>query len=237
MPIDIAELTTSVDASTDRFYGKYRGQVADTNDPLQSGRVKVSVPEVLGDVQTGWALPCTPYASKGHGLYTIPPVGASVWVEFEAGDVSRPIWTGGWWGPSEAPGAPSSPLPSPNRRELVSETGLTVALDDDSGELLISDANGTNLMRIKAQAGQIELTALTQVTIEATRILHGQGATEPAVLGNQLLTYLTQLVTMFNTHLHPGELAAGVIPVTPAPPVAPFPPAPPTLLSLKNSVE
>jgi hypothetical protein len=38
---------------------------------------------------------------------------------------------------------------------------------------------------------------------------------------------------MFNTHLHPGELAAGVLPVTPAPPVPPFPPATPSLLSMK----
>ena len=40
--------------------------------------------------------------------------------------------------------------------------------------------------------------------------------------GDQLLQYLNQLVTLFNTHVHPGELAAGFIPVTPAPPVAPF---------------
>jgi hypothetical protein len=38
---------------------------------------------------------------------------------------------------------------------------------------------------------------------------------------------------MFNAHLHPGELAAGFIPVTPAPPVPPFPPATPALLSVR----
>jgi hypothetical protein len=42
---------------------------------------------------------------------------------------------------------------------------------------------------------------------------------------------------MFNVHLHPGELAAGMIPVTPAPPVPPFPPAQPSLLSVKNLEE
>jgi hypothetical protein len=44
---------------------------------------------------------------------------------------------------------------------------------------------------------------------------------------------LNQLVTMFNTHVHPGELAIGVLPVTPAPPVPPFPPATPDLLSFQ----
>ena len=53
----------------------------------------------------------------------------------------------------------------------------------------------------------------------------------------QLLTYLTTLVTLFNTHVHPGEMAIGILPVTPAPPVAPFPPPSPTLLSVKVTVE
>jgi hypothetical protein len=44
-------------------------------------------------------------------------------------------------------------------------------------------------------------------------------------------------VTIFNTHVHPGELAAGILPVTPAPPVPPAPPATPALISTKNLVE
>jgi hypothetical protein len=52
------------------------------------------------------------------------------------------------------------------------------------------------------------------------------------VLGDLLLTYLNQVVSLFNTHVHPGELA-GTVPVTPAPPVPPFPPAEPKLLSTK----
>ena len=31
-----------------------------------------------------------PYAGDGVGVYTIPAPGAGVWIEFEAGDVSRP---------------------------------------------------------------------------------------------------------------------------------------------------
>ena len=56
-------------------------------------------------------------------------------------------------------------------------------------------------------------------------------------LGDQLFAYLTQLVTLFNTHVHPGELALGILPVTPAPPVAPMPPPSPSLLSLKVLLE
>jgi hypothetical protein len=52
-----------------------------------------------------------------------------------------------------------------------------------------------------------------------------------------LLAYLTQIVTLFNAHLHPGELAGGVVPVTPAPPVAPMPPPDPSLVTTKVVVE
>lgn len=225
-------------ARTDRFYGKYRGTVSSVDDPLKAGRIKAKVPEVLGDVETGWALPCVPYAGKRSGLYAIPPESAPVWIEFEAGDPSRPIWAGCWWGPLvEAPGAPTSPLPSPTRRELTSESGLTVALDDDGHTLTLSDQTGQNLLQIKAQSGQITLQALTQVTLEAPMINHGQNAAEPAVLGTQLVSYLTQLTTMFNSHMHPGQLAAGVLPVTPVPPVPPMTTPTPAVLSIKNHVE
>jgi hypothetical protein len=39
----------------------------------------------LGDVESGWALPAASYAADGQGFYAIPPVGAGVWIEFEAG--------------------------------------------------------------------------------------------------------------------------------------------------------
>ena len=69
---------TALERGADRFYGKYRGLVRNTSDPLQLGRIQASVPEVLGDTQTGWALPCAPYGGTNCGLFTIPPVGAGV---------------------------------------------------------------------------------------------------------------------------------------------------------------
>ena len=68
-----------------QFFGKYRGRVEKNVDPERLGRLQLSVPVVLQDVSTGWALPCVPYAGPGVGLFAIPPVGASVWVEFEGG--------------------------------------------------------------------------------------------------------------------------------------------------------
>lgn len=87
----------------DGFLGKFRGKVLDNHDPLRQGRIRVEVPEVLGDGTMGWAMPCVPYAGPGVGLLAIPPVGANVWVEFEAGMADRPIWAGCFWGRDELP--------------------------------------------------------------------------------------------------------------------------------------
>jgi Type VI secretion system/phage-baseplate injector OB domain len=89
------------------FYGKYRGKVENNVDPLQQGRVQVSVPAVLGDGRLSWAMPCVPFAGSQVGLFTVPPVGANVWVEFEAGNPDHPICSGCFWGKGEVPATPA----------------------------------------------------------------------------------------------------------------------------------
>ena len=59
-----------------------------------------------------------------------------------------------------------------------------------------------------------------------------QSATHPLVFGDNLLTYLNQLVTMFNAHMHPGELALGSSGHAGAAGAA-FPAATPALLSMR----
>jgi hypothetical protein len=98
-----------------RFYGKYRGKVVLNFDTEQRGRILVRVPEVLGDTGQGWAMPSVPYAGMQAGIYAVPPPNANVWVEFEAGDADRPIWSGCFWDPGEAPSlALVPPLPVPH---------------------------------------------------------------------------------------------------------------------------
>lgn len=227
----------ALEREADRFYGKYRGLVVVNVDPEMRGRIKAMVPEVLGEVPSSWALPCAPYAGIGSGFHAIPPVGAGVWIEFEAGNPSRPIWAGTWWATGEIPMDEKGVQAQPTTKILRSDFGLMVSLDDVAQTITLSDAIGVNLMTIKVTQGTIEVKSAVKVMLEAPMIHHGQAATHPAVFGDQLLTYLNQLVAMFNGHVHPGELAGGFLPVTPAPPVPPFPPATPALLSIKNLVE
>ena len=217
-------------AESGRFFGKYRGTVADNDDPEQQGRLRARVPEVLHDVETGWALPCAPYAARGAGLYAVPPVNAGVWIEFEAGDPSRPIWSGCYWTGRAIPRAHDGADSSPARKVLRSEEGLLVALDDDGRTIAVSDASGANLLLVDVGGGTITLRATTKVVVHAAAIQLVENATHPIVFGDDLLSYLGQLVTQFNAHVHPGQMA-GPIPVTPAPPQAPWTPPSPALLS------
>jgi Type VI secretion system/phage-baseplate injector OB domain len=227
----------ALERQRDRLYGKYRGSVADNDDPLGQGRIKATVPEVLGEHPSGWALPCAPYAGSGEGQFTIPPTGAGVWIEFEAGDPSRPIWSGAWWGEGGPPRDAEGGAPQPAAKLLRSETGLLLSLDDERQTVTVSDEDGNNLISIEVRSGRIEVHAQARVVSEAPLIQHGAGADHPAVRGDLLLSYLSQLVALFNAHLHPGELAGGVVPVTPAPPVAQMPPPDPSLVTNKVVVE
>lgn len=224
-----------IERQTDRFYGKYRGLVAINVDPLGQGRLKAIVPEVLGVMPSSWALPCTPYAGAQAGLFTVPMVGTGVWIEFEAGDVTRPVWSGCWWGSAQVPlnevGAPSTFT----SKVLRTDTGLMLAFNDTTQMITMTDMAGSNV--IQMSLGFIKVAGDFVVTLDAPLILHGQNASHPAVLGDDLLTYLNLLVSMFNTHVHPGELAAGFIPVTPMLPIPQMPPPSPSLLSIKNLVE
>jgi len=216
-----------------RFFGKHRGLVADNQDPLNLGRIKAKVPEVLQDVETGWALPALPYSGDGFGAYTVPSPGAGVWIEFEAGDVSRPIWTGCFWGDGPLPTDEGGTAATPPLKILRSEQGLLLALNDDAQTATLSDGNGNNLVTIKAQNGEITIQATTKVVVEAPQIELVANASHALVFGDSLLQYINQtIVQTYLTHTHPGQMA-GPLPVTPMTPVPPMQPATPDLLSTK----
>jgi hypothetical protein len=85
-------------APSQKFYGKYRGEVINNVDPLLIGRIQVIVPDVGSLVPSTWAMPCVPVAGINMGMFSPPQIGSGVWVEFERGDPSKPIWTGCYWG-------------------------------------------------------------------------------------------------------------------------------------------
>ncbi|MEL6475701.1 MAG: phage baseplate assembly protein V [Pseudomonadota bacterium] len=210
--------------------GKYAATVADVSDPRQMGRIRAIIPRVLQEEVSAWALPCAPYTGPDAGLFTVPPVGAGVWIEFEEGQVDRPIWSGGWWPEGDAPQGEEGGAGKQATKVLKTETGLNMTLDDDGETIVVSDGGGANKITLKSRDGEIEIAATGKVVIDARQIELVERGGHPLVFGDDLLTYLNQVVAMFNSHMHLGETVIG-IPVTPAPPQPQVPPPTPALLS------
>lgn len=160
--------------SNGNFYGKYRGTVINNVDPEMRGRLMLSVPDVLGLIPSSWAEPCVPLAGPTGppmGVYFVPPIGAGVWVEFEHGDPSYPIWSGCRWGAqSDIPtmakaGNPADPNiviqsllqhmimvsdmpPSPATGGIIlkSTTGAMIVVNDSG--IYISNGKGASIMMV-----------------------------------------------------------------------------------------
>jgi hypothetical protein len=115
-----------------KYYGKYRGKVTDINDPLLIGRIQANVPDVMGDEDSGWAMPCVPFGGSGMGFFALPAVGAGVWIEFEHGDPDYPIWSGCFFG-SVAEIPPVLLVPPYKKMMIKTDGGNSILLDDTPG--------------------------------------------------------------------------------------------------------
>ena len=126
------------------FHGKYRGEVTDNQDPNGLGRVRAKVPDVLGDQDSGWAMPCAPFAGDSLGFCALPAVGSRVWIEFEHGDPDFPVWTGCFWG---APSSrPADVQASPEQKVLIQTSGgQKITLDDQNGQIVLETSGGQKI--------------------------------------------------------------------------------------------
>ncbi|WDP91217.1 MAG: phage tail protein [Desulfobacter sp.] len=197
MPTEPQELTQRAGTARSRYYGKYRGVVTDNNDPENLGRLRVRVPALLGETETGWALPCLPFGGLAdQGSFSLPELDARVWVEFEAGDLHHPIWTGTFWQgadpPEEAAQAPPTTrvfkTPAGHRLQFDDADGAekiiihhradaTIEIDEN-GSISLADAGG-NTITLDARGGQFKIedgngnkmeTSAAGITIEGTTI-------------------------------------------------------------------
>ena len=139
------------------FFGKYRGKVENNIDPMQQGRVQVSVPAVLGEGSLSWSMPCSPFAGSGVGFFTVPPNGANVWVEFEGGDPDYPILGGCFWGAGEVPTA------------YISDE--MKVLKTDTATITINDLPGVGGIKIETTTGM-----KIEISVTGIEINNGMGA-------------------------------------------------------------
>lgn len=174
--------------------GVWRAEVIDNDDGDTKhphlGRIQVRIPQLHGpnDAENGvedkdlpWAVPS--FSMGGgivkdndnyirHGLVTIPPVGSTVWVQFEGGNPDRPFWSGTWYGerdtkdigggseiPEEAERDSSVGVSYPNIWLLKfpwDEDGIWLRCSEDKKfEIVFAGENSITLKKVGDDAGKI----------------------------------------------------------------------------------
>lgn len=118
----------------EKRFGKFRAVVVDNKDPQKRGRLKLLIPSVLADQESDWALPCLPYGGMDQqGMFFVPEIDSQVWIEFEEGDISRPIWVGTFW-QKEGDPPEDAAKEEPTTRLFRTKSGHILQFDDEDGE-------------------------------------------------------------------------------------------------------
>jgi uncharacterized protein involved in type VI secretion and phage assembly len=154
--------------------------ITDNLDPLMIGRVRARVPDVMGERESGWALPCGPFGGDKTGFFAVPTVGAGVWVEFEHGDPDQPIWSGCWWGNiAEIPPTLLAP-PTPAKKVMLrTEAGHSILVDDTPGigGIILETATGQKIA-MTATGIEIDNGMGAKITMQGPQVSVNNGALE-----------------------------------------------------------
>lgn len=179
--------------SLGRFYSIYRGMVMDNNDPNHMNSLQVAIPEIQGGIIV-WALPFGQHGGLKTGFkYLAPEIGDTVYIMFEYGNPSKPLWTYHGFGLEQVP----EELDDPNKMGIITPNGNMVILDETSGELNIFTEGS--------------------ITIKSNKVIQFQnGSNEGLIKINELTNKLNQTISelealrsSFNTHTHSGVQSGG----------------------------
>jgi len=186
-----------------RYYSRYRGIVVDNDDPLSMNRLKVAIPDIDGGIIL-WAEPIGQHGSVDSGFkYLTPKIKDLVWVSFECGNPSKPLWEYLGWGVLEIP----QELAKPNTLGFITPNGNKVFLDEDDGELIVS-VHGSVI--VQSIDGDIQLKSKGSIFLDPDEGLFVHDGSNGGVINidqltdklNNLQQELERLRGMINSHTH-----------------------------------
>lgn len=128
-----------------RYYGKYRGVVINPTTPETNGRLTATV-TVGGTPVVVVAEVCTPFAGTNMGFFGMPAPGAGVWIEFEEGNLNKPIWTGCWWMEGQL---------ALSLGTQIDLTQLPLALQSAAGNRLVINTLGDKLITLETVLAEL----------------------------------------------------------------------------------
>lgn len=146
--------------SLGRYYSIYRAIVVRRDDPFGLCRLKVSI-FGLGNLCTQlWAFPKGQYGTNNAGFKTLTPqVGDVVWITFENGDPSLPVWEHHGWSKGQVP----LDLNQPDVHGFKTNNGTEVIFNDKTGSLDIVLPGDNN----KLVNGIIHIYGKGEITLES----------------------------------------------------------------------
>jgi hypothetical protein len=181
-----------------RYYSTYRAYVVSVDDPLNMDRIYIYCPTVHGStIVSILAYPKSNWGGKNYGVTLLPEVGDVVFVEFDHGDPSYPIWQHGGYGKDEKP----EEFLKKGLYGFKTPKGNTIIIEDiESPRILVKFKNGQEYIELKE--GELQL--------ESTLIKLGTNGDERAVMGETNLSKLTAIcekleasLNTFISHTHP----------------------------------
>lgn len=179
-----------------KYYGTYKGFVAYNDDPENMCRLRVCVPSIYGkSIPEYWALPRGVFSGDGLGFVAIPKEADPIWVTFENGDSRFPLWEYGWFQKGHTPkdsGPKNAVFQFAGHRLEFNEKENKVTIKNKAGSVI--ELSSTGITIDSKVAITIKSTTVVKVDTKAI-ILNGGGVPSPAVLGTQLTTLLTALLT------------------------------------------
>jgi uncharacterized protein involved in type VI secretion and phage assembly len=161
----LGDLISDSSESPRRWGGVYPAVVTNIQDSDgRQARVKVKLPWLGEEDESGWAPVSSVGAGAGRGLMWLPEVNDEVLVAFMQGDLHRPVVLGGLWN-----GTDGSPVTQadiidggPRIRQLKTTLGHVITLvDKDKGAskkgIYIEDSTGAFKLAINVTDKKIEI--------------------------------------------------------------------------------
>jgi phage protein D len=169
------------------------GIVTNAKDPEQLGRVKLKLPMLSDDYESGWARVLQLGAGGKRGVVWLPEVGDEVLVAFGTGHADDPYVLGGVFNGKDKPDKDWGDHVDGNgaitRRALVSRSGMLVELVEASGEerLTISTNSGAQKITLDQKSKGITIASEGPVTVTAKQDINLQTDTGTvSIKGNKV---------------------------------------------------
>lgn len=153
------------------YSGIYRGVVSNLSDSENRGRITVMCPSLTGKGELAPCEPCIPFAYDGGGDFYLPQIGDTVWIMFEEGDISKPVWLGNWFSVDKTP--------DPIQEDYSGNSRVMRVISDNHAKIIFdsSSIGKTKLILSVEQSGSTKKEASVHIGSKAVAISVTEGTT------------------------------------------------------------